>query len=62
MAVRLRRRNTSRRQHNSRCDYSGDLASHIVLRSKSCRLFEAGVPKSTCFRSPVDMRGMDAFD
>jgi hypothetical protein len=41
MAVRLRRRNTSRRQHNSRCEYSGDLASHIVLHSKSCRLFEA---------------------
>ena len=41
MAVRLCRRNTSRRQHNSRCEYSGDLASHIVLHSKSCRLFEA---------------------
>jgi len=27
----LRRRNASRRQHDSRCEDSGDLASHIVL-------------------------------
>jgi hypothetical protein len=41
MAVRLCRRNTSRREHNGRCEYSADTASHIVLHSKSCRLFEA---------------------
>jgi hypothetical protein len=66
MAVRLCRRNTSRRQHSSGREYSGDLASHIVLHSKSCQLLDAvgreHPPPAPAAGHRIDMRGMDAFD
>jgi hypothetical protein len=55
----LRRSNTRRRQYHSRCQNSGDLASHIVLHCLPAA--GSGRMGPNLYPSVVKMCGIDAF-
>ena len=62
--VGLRRRNAGRSQHYSRCEDSGDLASHFVLHSitKLAGPLSGRTNQSNCLRFTISNVRMDTLD